>query len=171
VDVHSYINAPAPSLSSPRLRLPGFSHRASASAFQDSHAGPPPFSPPRPRHHLPKILVSAPTTILTPILALAPSMKVRDRRDTNPTPVQPMPLPSLRIGQGSAPTTAPLPSPAHDPLLPLSISLAVQELGASIPASNLAPPILRLAGRCVTHYLALPIRHGFHYNPIPPSAI
>jgi hypothetical protein len=98
-------------------------------------------------------------------------MKVRDRRDTDPTPVQHVPLPSLRIGQGSAPTPAPLPSPARDPRLPMSISLAAQELGASIPASNLAPPVLRLASRCVTHYLALPICHGFHYNPIPPSAM
>jgi hypothetical protein len=35
---------------------------------------------------------------------------------------------------------------------PLSISLAAQELGAPIPASNLAPPVLRLARRRMTHH-------------------
>jgi hypothetical protein len=42
----------------------GLSYRASAS--HDCRAAPSPFSPPRPRHHLPWILVPAPTAFVCP---------------------------------------------------------------------------------------------------------
>jgi hypothetical protein len=75
-------------------------------------------------------------------------------RDTALAPVQPYGVQqSLRIGRGRAPAPAPLiPVPLEILASPVYFPLAAQELGAPIPTSNLAPPVLRLARRRVTHH-------------------